>query len=68
MLLSRISKRPIGNTSGKVRKLALKFHPDRNPNNPEAASKFVMVSKAYECLTDEKIKEKCLKYGNPDGE
>lgn len=27
-----------------------------------------MISKAYECLTDEKIKEKCLKYGNPDGQ
>ena len=26
-----------------------------------------MISKAYECLTDEEAKEKCLKYGNPDG-
>ena len=26
-----------------------------------------MISKAYECLTNEQAKEKCLKYGNPDG-
>jgi translocation protein SEC63 len=26
-----------------------------------------MISKAYECLTDENAKENCQKYGNPDG-
>lgn len=26
-----------------------------------------MVTKAYECLTDEKKKHLCEKYGNPDG-
>lgn len=30
----------------------MELHPDRNPNNPEASAKFVMISKAYECLTD----------------
>lgn len=45
----------------------MELHPDRNPNNPEAASKFIFVSKAYECLTDETKREKCLKSGNPDG-
>ena len=34
------------------RKLALTYHPDRNSNNPEAAAKFIQISKAYECLTD----------------
>ena len=34
------------------RKLALTYHPDRNSNNPEAAAKFIRISKAYECLTD----------------
>ena len=35
------------------RKLALLYHPDRNVNNPEASAKFIQISKAYECLTDE---------------
>jgi translocation protein SEC63 len=26
-----------------------------------------MLTKAYECLTDETMIEKCKKYGNPDG-
>ena len=50
------------------RKLALEYHPDRNLHNPENAAKFIQISKAYECLTDPEAKEKCEKYGNPDGE
>jgi molecular chaperone DnaJ len=34
------------------RKLALQFHPDRNPNNPEAEDKFKEVSEAYTILAD----------------
>ena len=29
---------------------------------------FIMITKAYECLTDEKKKAVCEKYGNPDGQ
>jgi curved DNA-binding protein CbpA len=29
------------------RKLALKYHPKTNPNNEEAAKKFVEVNEAY---------------------
>ena len=58
---------PIPQIKKAYRKLALELHPDRNPNNPEAAAKFIFVSKAYECLTDEVAREACLKYGNPDG-
>ncbi len=34
------------------RKLALQFHPDRNPNNPEAEEKFKECSEAYAVLAD----------------
>ena len=34
------------------RKLALQFHPDRNPNNPEAEEKFKEASEAYAVLAD----------------
>lgn len=49
------------------RKLALIYHPDRNDNDPQAAAKFIMISKAYECLTNPVAKENCQKFGNPDG-
>jgi translocation protein SEC63 len=49
------------------RSLSLKYHPDKNPGNRAAEAKFMMVSKAYESLTDETAKENWEKYGNPDG-
>mmetsp|Transcript_38111 Transcript_38111/g.83693 ORF Transcript_38111/g.83693 Transcript_38111/m.83693 type:complete len:649 (-) Transcript_38111:185-2131(-) len=47
--------------------MSLKYHPDKNPNNPAAEAKFMMVAKAYESLTDPTAKENYEKYGNPDG-
>jgi preprotein translocase subunit Sec63 len=47
--------------------LAIKFHPDRNPGDPEAEAQFILINKAQECLTDPKKKILCEKYGNPDG-
>ncbi|GMM56918.1 protein-transporting protein [Maudiozyma humilis] len=55
------------------RKLSLKFHPDKLPKDLTEAAKtameeaFVQISKAYEALTDEAVKENYLKYGHPDG-
>src|SRR5271167_2332431 len=34
------------------RRLAMKFHPDRNPDDPEAEHKFKEAKEAYEVLTD----------------
>src|SRR5665213_4159426 len=34
------------------RKLAMQFHPDRNPDNKEAEEKFKEATEAYEVLSD----------------
>jgi molecular chaperone DnaJ len=38
------------------RKLAMKFHPDRNPGNKEAENKFKEATEAYEVLKDDQKK------------
>ena len=38
------------------RKKAIKYHPDKNPDNPEAVNEFILINKAYTIMTDEKAK------------
>ena len=45
------------------RKLAKRYHPDTNKNNPSAEEKFKEISIAYEVLSDEKKKSLYDKYG-----
>lgn len=40
------------------RKLALQYHPDRNPNNPDAVEKFKEMAAAYEILGDAEKRKK----------
>ncbi len=45
------------------RKMAMKYHPDRNPNDKEAEEKFKEVNEAYAILSDPEKKEKYDRFG-----
>lgn len=46
------------------RKLALQYHPDRNPNNPEAEEKFKEAAEAYSILSDSQKRAAYDRYGH----
>ncbi len=46
------------------RRLAMKFHPDRNPGDPKAESKFKEISEAYEVLSDAAKREQYDRFGH----
>ncbi|XP_064633349.1 dnaJ homolog subfamily B member 9-like isoform X2 [Lineus longissimus] len=45
------------------RKMALKYHPDKNKKDPEAEKKFVEIAKAYETLVDPEKRKIYDRYG-----
>jgi len=47
------------------RRLAVQYHPDKNPDNPEAEAKFKELAKAYETLSDAERRERYDRFG-PD--
>jgi len=46
------------------RKLALKYHPDKNPGNKEAEEKFKEAAEAYEVLSDAEKKKRYDQFGH----
>ena len=46
------------------RKLAMKYHPDRNPDNPKAEEHFKEVKEAYEILSDSQKRAAYDQYGH----
>lgn len=49
---------------GAYRKLALKYHPDRNPDNKEAEEKFKEAAEAYGVLSDAQKRAAYDRYGH----
>lgn len=45
------------------RKMAIKYHPDKNPGDSEAEKRFKEISEAYEVLSNEKKRQMYDRYG-----
>lgn len=46
------------------RRIAMKYHPDRNPDDPDAENKFKEASEAYEILSDKQKRAAYDQYGH----
>ena len=46
------------------RKIAVKYHPDKNPDNPQAEEKFKEAAEAYEVLSDDQKRQQYERFGH----
>ena len=53
-----------GEIKKSYRKIAMKYHPDRNPDNKEAENKFKEAAEAYSVLSDENKKARYDQFGH----
>ena len=53
-----------GTIKTSYRKLAMKFHPDKNPGNTDAEARFKAISEAYDCLKDSQKRAAYDRFGH----